>query len=141
MFRILNHLNLRYAIVAVGIISVAFPVKLLAQCEKDSMAINDFINMYQRIYNTHDPTAFAKFYTEDADFLMFTQPEIHGRQAIENFWRRYWQSSFNRQEPERKGTFILNSLRFLANNVAIANIESITGGKDSLGVELQTRKA
>ena len=109
--------------------------------EKDSLAVKDFINMYQRIYNTHDPVAFAKFYTEDADFLMFTLPEIRGRQAIENFWRRYWQSNFNRQEPERRGTFILNSLRFLADNVAVANVETITGGKDSLGVELKSRKA
>ncbi|HKI89775.1 MAG TPA: nuclear transport factor 2 family protein [Draconibacterium sp.] len=141
MFRYLNHLNLRYAIIAVSIISIASPVKLSAQSEKDSVAVKDFINMYQRTYNTHDPVAFAKFYTEDADFLMFTLPEIHGRQAIENFWRRYWQSNFNRQEPERRGTFTLNSLRFLANNVAVANVETITGGKDSLGVELQSRKA
>ena len=141
MFRFLNHLNLRYAIIAVNIILLASSVKLSAQSEKDSVALKDFIDMYQRIYNTHDPVAFAKFYTEDADFLMFTLPEIHGRQAIENFWRRYWQNSFNRQEAERRGTFILNSFRFLANNVAIANIESITGGKDSLGVELQSRKA
>jgi len=123
------------------IVTAGFSSMAVAQTVADSASVYEFVEAYQHTYNTHDPLAFAKFYTEDADFLMFTLPEIHGRQAIENFWRRYWQSDFNKQELERRGTFILNSFRFLANDVAIANIESITGGKDSLGVELQTRKA
>jgi uncharacterized protein (TIGR02246 family) len=141
MYRVFNFLNLSSVIILINIITLASPVNLLGQNKKDSVAISDFITRYQHTYNTHDPEAFSKFYTEDADFLMFTLPELHGRLTIENWWRRYWQSDFNKQEPERRGTFILNSLRFLANDVAIANIESITGGEDSLGVEIQTRKA
>jgi uncharacterized protein (TIGR02246 family) len=141
MYRVLNYLNLSSVIILINIITLASPVDLLGQNKKDSVAISDFINRYQHTYNTHDPEAFAKFYTEDADFLMFNLPELHGRDAIENWWQRYWQSDFNKQEPERRGTFILNSLRLLAGDVAIANIESITGGEDSLGVEIQTRKA
>ena len=123
------------------IVTAGFSSMAVAQTVADSASVYEFVEAYQHTFNTHDPAALAAFFTEDADFLMFTLPEIHGRQAIENFWRRYWQSDFNKQEPERRGTFILNSFRFLANDVAIANIESITGGKDSLGVELQTRKA
>lgn len=137
----LNPINLQYAIMAVSLILVPSSAKLMAQTEKDSVAIQDFINMYTHAYNTHDPTAIAKFYTKDADFLMFTLPEINGRTDIESFWRRYWQSRFNSQEPERKGAFILNSFRFLTDSTAIANIESITGGKDSQGIHLQERKA
>jgi uncharacterized protein (TIGR02246 family) len=141
MFRFLNHLNLRYAIIAVNIILVASPVKLIAQSDRDSITIRNFVNMYQQTINIKNPVALAKFFTEDADFVMFNLPKISGRQAIENWWRRFWQSDFNKQEPERKGTFILNSFRFIAEDVVIANIETTTGGRDTLGVELQTRKA
>ena len=112
-----------------------------AQTVEDSASVYKFIEAYQQTFNTRDPAALAEFFTEDADFLMFNLPEILGRQAIENLWRSYWQSKFNKQEPERKGKFILNSVRFFSSDVALVNIESITGGRDSLGVELQTRKA
>lgn len=113
----------------------------IAQTIEDSASVYKFVEAYQQTFNTRDAAALSHFFTENADFLMFNLPEIRGRQAIENVWRSYWQSKFNRQEPGRKGKFILNSLRFFSSNIALINIESITGGRDSLGVELQTRKA
>lgn len=112
-----------------------------AQTPEDSASVSEFVEAYQHTFNTHDPSALAAFFTEDADFLMFNLPEIQGRQDIENWWRDYWQSKFNKQELGRKGTFNLNSVRFLADDVALVNIETITGGKDSLGVKLKTREA
>ncbi len=108
---------------------------------QDSTELYKRVQEYQHTFNTRDAAALSEFFTEDADFLMFNLPEIRGRQAIENVWRSYWQSKFNKQEPGRKGKFILNLVRFFSSDVALVNIESITGGRDSLGVELQTRKA
>ena len=123
------------------LIVVAFNVIAGAQTVEDSASVYEFVEEYQHTINTHDPAALAAFFTDDADLMMFNLPEVHGRQAIENWWRDVWQSKFNRQEPGRKGTITLNSVRFLANDVALVNIETRTGGKDSLGVELHTRRA
>lgn len=128
-------------IIALHVFITGFFSMVVAQTGEDSASVYEFVEAYQHTFNTHDPEALAAFFMEDADFLMFNLPEIRGRQAIENVWRNYWQSKFNKQEPERKGTFIPNSIRFLAGDVALVNIETTTGGRDSLGVELQTRKA
>jgi uncharacterized protein (TIGR02246 family) len=118
-----------------------FSITIMAQTVDDSASVYKFVEAYQHTINTHDPAALAAFFTEDADLMMFNLPGVHGRQAIENWWRDVWQSKFNRQEPGRKGTIIPNSVRFLASDVALVNIETRTGGKDSMGVELDTRKA
>lgn len=123
------------------ILIVAFNVIANAQTVEDSASVYEFVEAYQNTINTHDPVALAAFFTEDADFVMYNLPHVRGRQAIENWWRDYWRSKFNMQEPGRKGTFNLHSIRFLAADVALANIETTTGGRDSLGIELPTRKA
>jgi len=128
-------------IISIILIVGAFNVIAEAQTVEDSASVYEFVEAYKHTFNTRDAAALSEFFTEDADFLMFNLPEIRGRQAIENVWRSYWQSKFNKQEPGRKGKFILNSVRFFSSDVALVNIESITGGRDSLGVELQTRKA
>ena len=123
------------------IVTAGFSSMAVAQTVEDSASVYEFVEAYQHTINTHDPVTLAAFFTDDADLMMFNLPGVHGRQAIENWWRDVWQSKFNRQEPGRKGTIIANSVRFLASDVALVNIETRTGGKDSLGVELKTRKA
>ena len=118
-----------------------FSISVMAQTAEDTSSVYKFVEAYQQTISTHDPAALTEFFTEDADLLMFNLPEIRGRQAIENWWGDFWKSKFNKQEPGRKGKFILNSVRFFSNDVALVNVESITGGQDSLGVELNTRKA
>ncbi len=137
----LSTLKLVSVVTIVIIIITGFFSTTVAQTVEDTASVYKFVEAYQHTFNTRNPMALAEFFTEDADFLMFNLPEIRGRQAIENFWRSYWQSKFNKQEPKRKGKFILNSVRFFSSNAALVNIESITGGLDSLGVELHTRKA
>lgn len=128
-------------IIASGVFTSGFFSMAVAQTVEDSASVYKFVEAYQHTINLHDPAALGAFFTEDADFLMFNLPEIQGRQAIENWWKDFWQSKFNKQEPGRRGAFNLISVRFLADDVALVNIETTTGGKDSLGVELQTRKA
>ncbi len=112
-----------------------------AQTDEDSASVYEFVEEYHHTINTHDPGALAALFTEDADLMMFNLPGVHGRQAIGNWWRNVWQSKFNKQEPGRKGTIIPNSIRFLASDVALVNIETKTGGQDSLGNKLRTRRA
>ena len=119
----------------------AFSITIMAQTVEDSVSVYKFVEAYQQTINTHDPVALAAFFTDDADLMMFNLPGVHGRQAIENWWRDVWQSKFNKQEPGRKGKITLNSVRFIDDDVALANIETRTGGKDSMGVKLHTRKA
>jgi uncharacterized protein (TIGR02246 family) len=128
-------------VMTISLIFAIFNGLVAAQTVEDSASVYKFVEEYQQTINTHDPGALAAFFTEDADLMMFNLPGVHGRQAIEKWWRDVWHSKFNRQEPGRKGTIIPNSVRFLASDVALVNIETRTGGKDSMGVELHTRKA
>ncbi len=139
--KLVGAINMTALIIALIVFTTSFSGMAVAQTDEDSAAVRRQFEAYERTFNTHDPVALSKFFTEDADFVMGNLPEINGRQAIENWWRDYWRSKFNKQEPARRGTFNLHSLRFLSADVALANIESTTGGRDSLGAELQTRKA
>jgi uncharacterized protein (TIGR02246 family) len=103
----------------------------------DSTAVLKQVEKYQNVWNTHDVTALAVFFTEDADFIMGNMPLINGRDGIKNWWQNY----FNRQEPERKLMIDVISLRIIAPNVALINVGTTTRGKDSKGKELLARKA
>ena len=120
-----------------AIIITGFPVMIEAQISEDSAAVHKQFEEYLRTFNTRDPVAVSEFFTEDADFIMGNLPRLIGRKAIENWWRNY----FAKQEPGRKGRFILKSLRLITADVALVNIETTTGSKDKNGGELRTRKA
>jgi len=128
-------------IIATGVLSAGFSSKAVAQTVEDSTSVYKFVEAYQDTLNNRNAAATAAFFTEDADLMMFNLPGVHGRQAIRNWWQKVWQSKFNKQEPGRKGTIIPNSIRFLASDVALVNIETKTGGRDSLGIELPIRGA
>jgi len=125
------------AVTLAAIIITGFPVMIKAQTPEDSAAVHKQFEEYLRTFNTRDPVALSEFFTEDADFIMGNLPRLIGRKAIENWWRNY----FAKQEPGRKGRFILKSLRFITADVALVNIETTTGSKDKNGGELRTRKA
>ena len=86
--------------------------------------------------DTHDASAVAAFFTEDADFIMGNQPEAVGRQAIADWWRNY----FSHQEPERHLTLDVKSLRSVAAGVAVVNVATTTEGRDREGRALPSRR-
>ena len=141
MPRFENILTRAVMIIATGFFTAGFSSMTVAQTVEDSASVYEFVEAYERTISTHNPAALGAFFTEDADLMMYNLPMVEGRQAIENWWQDFWQSKFNKQEPGRRGTFNVNSVRFLATDVALANVESTTGGRDSSGVELDTRKA
>jgi uncharacterized protein (TIGR02246 family) len=100
-------------------------------------AIRARIEAYLTVWNSHDPSALAAFFTDDADVIMGNGPITRGRQAIQELWRNY----FATQEPERRATLVVDSVRLITTDVALINIATTTGGRNAQGQELHTRKA
>lgn len=92
---------------------------------------------YQRVWNTHDAAAVGEFFTEDADMIIGNGPIIRGRRAIEKSWSGY----FAHIDQGREGTFTIDSIRVIARDVAVLNVDSRTAGHTSAGDELPTRLA
>jgi uncharacterized protein (TIGR02246 family) len=108
-----------------------------AQAGEDSAALRNTVEAYERVWSTHDASAVAMFFSEDADMLIGNGPMVRGRQAIQEAWSVY----FARQDEGRVGTFTIDTIRAIAPGVAVVNIDSRTGGRSSNGQELPTRLA
>lgn len=95
------------------------------------------VDAYQRAWNTHQGSAVAAFFTQNADMIVGNSPRMVGREAIQNWWAGY----FAKIAVTRRGTFAIETLQMLATDVAILNINSTTSGRDSTGQEMPTRLA
>ena len=137
----LTKTTLRISFSTLLVLLTMLSTAIMAQSTKDSTELYKRIQKYQRTFNTRDAAALSEFFTEDADVVVGNLLKVKGRQAIEDFWRNYWRSQFNRQEPGRRGTFTVNSLRKITTDVALINLLSVTGGRDTTGTELRTRNA
>ena len=100
-------------------------------------AVRAQVEAYERAWNTHDATAVAAFYSQDADMVMGNGPRIIGRAAIQDWWDKY----FRAIDDQRTGTFTIESLRVIAEGVALVNVNTRTGGREGEGDELPTRLA
>lgn len=128
------------------LLGVATSVVLLLSCGKtveqtasaQSQAdVRALVRAYERAWNTHDASRVAAFYTHDADMVMGNGPRISGREAITEWWARY----FAAISDKRVGTFEVESLRLLNPDVALANVGTLTAGRDEKGEELPARRA
>ena len=137
----LTKTTLRISFSTLLVLLTMLSTAIMAQSTKDSTELYKRIQEYQHTFNTRDAAALSEFFTEDADVVVGNLLKVKGRQAIENFWRNYWRSQFNKQEPGRRGTFTVNSLRKITTDVALINLLSVTGGRDTSGTELRTRRA
>lgn len=124
------------AIIALGILATALPEVVAAQAEGDSATLREHVKNYQSAMSTHDSTVVAAFFAEDADLVPGNLPALHGRAAIEVWWRLY----FERTEAERRGTFDVASMRFLTPEIALVNLAITSGGTGVRGEALQERK-
>jgi uncharacterized protein (TIGR02246 family) len=128
-------LKLAAAIIATSTVAAAFPAVATAQTEAET-ALRGRVEAYQQAWATQDPTVVAAFFTEDADFVMGNLPLRRGREEIRDWWRDY----FARQESGRGLTLDVNSVRLVTADVAVINVVTTTGGRDSLGQELPARR-
>ena len=119
-----TYLKLHTAIVATSIVVAALPGAATAQTTAETAALRQRVEAHQSAWNTHDPTALAAFFSEDADLVLGNLPAVRGRGAIEAWWRSYFES----QEPERRITFDVTSARLLTPGVALVDVATITGG-------------
>jgi uncharacterized protein (TIGR02246 family) len=95
------------------------------------------VRAYELAWNSHAPTRVAAFYAPDADMMMGNGPRISGREAIAEWWARY----FSAISDHRAGTFQVDTLRLLAPDVALANVSTLTAGRDENNEELPERRA
>ncbi len=107
-----------------------------AQTGADSVALRARIDAYRLAWDGHDASDVAAFFGDSADLVMGNQPEAMGRGAIEDSWRDY----FSRQEPERHLTLDVQSMRFVAADVAVVNVTTTTGGRNERGEALPSRR-
>lgn len=128
---------MRAAILALSFVATAAPGLASVQEVADSATVHDFVMKYQDALSTHDAGAVTAFFSDDADLVPGNLPALHGRAAIEAWWRRY----FEREDPGRRGTFDVTALRFLAPDVALVNLEITSGGVGAGGEALAVRKA
>lgn len=99
--------------------------------------VRAWVDAYEETWNTHEASAVAGFFSEDADFIVGNGPRIVGRDAIEGWWRSY----FSGIDDARKGTFAVASLRAITPEVVVVNISSTTAGQSPSGEALPTRLA
>ena len=117
-------------------LSATAPSMAVAQVTPDTAAIRTRIAGYLEAWNARDVKGLGSLFAADADFAMGNRARVHGRTAIEGWWRDY----FRQQEPERRLRLDIRALRRLATDAAIMSVTSITGGVDADGRELPERR-
>lgn len=135
-FRLRNAVRTSLATFAASAFLALAPRVVNAQAVEDSVAVRSQIDAYRTVWDTHDPSALAAFFTDDAYFVMGNLPAVKGRQAIADRWQNY----FANQESERHLTLDVHSLRLVAADVAVVNVATTTGGRDREGQELHARR-
>ncbi len=121
---------------AASALATLVPDVMAAQTAEDSAAVAARIDAYRTAWDTHDASAVAAFFTEDADFVMGNQPAAVGRPAIREWWSGY----FSHQEPERHLVLDVGSIRFATADVAVVDVATTTGGRDRQGQDLLARR-
>lgn len=95
------------------------------------------IRAYELAWNSHDASTVGAFYSRDADMVIGNSPRIVGREAITEWWAQY----FAAISDHRAGTFEVESLRLLTSNVALANVSTLTAGREKKDEKLPARRA
>jgi uncharacterized protein (TIGR02246 family) len=130
-------LRMSLAVLVAGVAGLGSPGAVAAQATADPAAVRALVEAYRTMWNGHDPSGLAGFFTEDADMIMGTDPIASGRKAIEGWWRDY----FARQEPQRHVAIEVHAVRPIAPDVAVMNVTTTTLGRSAQGEELTSRNA
>ncbi len=79
--------------------------------------IRAFVDEYEDVFNSHNPSAVSSFFSNDADIIIRNNPIIQGKQAINKMWTVYFSKPRN-----YKALFIINEIRTISDNVVQLNI-------------------
>ncbi|MEJ2502985.1 MAG: nuclear transport factor 2 family protein [Gemmatimonadota bacterium] len=107
-----------------ALLLLALPHPASPQAGTDSAGVMAFVETYRTTWDTHDATALAALFEDDADLVMYDLPVVTGRRAIEASWRRY----FDVQEEERRLSLEVTGPRLLAPDAAILDVRTTTSG-------------
>lgn len=100
--------------------------------------LRQFVKQYEETWQSHNAERLRPFFADDSDMIVGIQPRIVGREAIAEWWDRY----FSRIDSGRLLTISIESIQLLGPNVALINVETTTAGDHSQTEEpLEPRKA
>ena len=85
----------------------------------DEQAIRDVIAAVEAGWNDHDGSAFAASFAEDADYVVIDGRYIKGRTIIAAGHQQIFDTIY--RDTRNAGT--VHSIRFLADDVAVAHVE------------------
>jgi uncharacterized protein (TIGR02246 family) len=103
---------------AVAVAAVAFAVPLVAEPLNDKPILG-LANRFRLAWNTHDMTAMAKLFTEDADFVDVGGIRLKGRARIRDEHAKRHEMQFK----ESVMTVRSVDVRFLKPDVALVHID------------------
>ena len=119
------------------ILLLIFSGQIFAQ-EDEVGQLETFVKRYEETWQSHDAERLGEFFADDSDMIIGILPRVVGRAAIAASWDSY----FSRLDGARRISISIESVRFLSPNVALINVETITGGHHSVTNEiLESRKA
>ena len=94
---------------------------------EDEAALRKVQDEFAAAWNQHDPTAMAKLWAEDGDWLGPDGYFVQGRAAVES----YLSEAHTGDWATSKNSIKVTSIRFLKPDVAAVNAEySLTGARD-----------
>ncbi len=97
---------------------------------KEDATFRELGTAYVAAWERSDANALAAFFTEDGDLIIPTGLAVHGRGAIEGFYRQVFQSGY----AGSKASFELQQLRVIDGKTALIDFTwSIAGGHDADG--------
>lgn len=98
----------------------------------------DFVEKYEATWQSHDAERLADFFSADSDMIVGVLPRVSGLAAIEQWWNNY----FSRIDSGRVISISIESVRLLRPDVALLNVNTITGGTHSVtNTDMENRKA
>jgi len=114
-----------------GMVLVLSRVEAAAGAEggspEDEAALRQVQEEFAAAWNQHDPTAMARFWAEDGDWLGPDGYFAQGRAAVES----YLSEAHTGDWATSKNTITVTSIRFLKPDVAAVNAEyNLTGARD-----------
>jgi uncharacterized protein (TIGR02246 family) len=111
----------------------------------DEAEARTFVEAYQNALNSHDPSAIAAFFTQDADLVVRNGPAIRGRQAIEKFWSAYFAgrpsgTTSTPTESSERASFAIDSIRSITSDVVLIDMTARGLLRNSEGKDVTTRE-
>jgi uncharacterized protein (TIGR02246 family) len=109
--------------------------------------IRTLVHNYENAFDSHDPAAISGFYTDDANIMVRNLPAINGRQAILEWWRKYFsKSKSDKLAPENwynsmRSILIIDDINMITPDIARINITATGSSKKPVTTQSPLRYA